>query len=133
MPEPVLAQFLRFCGVGGLATVVHVLCAMAVSAALSASPQWANLAGFLAAVQVSYFGHARFTFGVALRSAAQMLRFVILSLLSLAVSSGTVWLVTARLGFGFPVAMAAVALIVPLASYLAMRFWVFAAKEKTPP
>ena len=129
-----LGQILRFIGVGGLATLAHVLTAMAVEAAVHVTPQQANLAGFAAGFATSYAGHARVTFGAPLRSAAQFLRFLALSLLGLAASSGTVWLVTTRLGLGFPVAMAAVALIVPAISYLAMRFWVFAAPaEKTPP
>jgi putative flippase GtrA len=129
-----LAQILRFVGVGGLATLAHVLTALAADALLPLSAQQANLAGFAAGFATSYAGHARVTFGAPLRSGPQFLRFAVLSLLGLAASSGTVWLVTSRLGLGFPAAMAAVALVVPALSYLAMRFWVFAAaEEKTPP
>lgn len=120
-----LAQLLRFAGVGGLATGVHVLVALFAQASLPVSAQGANLAGFTAAVLLSYIGHARFTFAVATQSAAQFLRFCFLSALGLATSSATVWLITTQLGQSFMVAMVAVAVMVPAASYLAMRFWVF--------
>jgi len=122
-----LARLLRFAGVGGIATLVHVLTALGVAAALPVSAQMANVAGFGAAVAVSYLGHARVTFGADLRSGRQFLRFVALAALGLLASSGTVWLVTARLGLGLAVAMAVVAVVVPLTSYLAMRLWVFRA------
>lgn len=122
-----LAQLLRFGGVGGAATLTHVLTALAVQAALPVTAQQANLAGFLVAVLVSYTGHARVTFDAPLRSGPQFLRFLFLSLVGLAASSLTVHVMTAVLGLGFAPAMLAVGLIVPGVTYLAMRFWVFAA------
>lgn len=119
-------QLLRFGGVGGLATGVHVLCALAARQGLALSEQQANLAGFVAAVLVSYVGHGRYTFGVGLQSAPQFLRFVLLSLLGLATSSATVWAITGWLGFGFVAAMIVVAVVVPGMSFVAMRLWVFA-------
>lgn len=123
-----LEQLIRFAGVGGLATLAHVLVALAVQAALSVTPQQANLAGFAAGFVVSYSGHARLTFGAPLRSGPQLLRFFVLSLLGLGASSLTVHVITAVLGLGFAPAMLAVAVIVPGLTYLAMRFWVFAGR-----
>jgi len=120
-----LGQLIRFGGIGGLATVVHVLIALAVRQVLQLSDQQANSAGFGAAVLVSYVGHGRYTFGVELASGPQFLRFVILSLLGLATSSATVWIATTRLGFDFIMAMAAVAILVPVMTFLALRLWVF--------
>ncbi|MDM7933606.1 GtrA family protein [Tabrizicola sp.] len=126
-----VAQFTRFVGVGGLATVVHVLCALVLRHLLAISDQQANLAGFSAAVLVSYVGHARFTFGVEMRSGPQFLRFVFLSLFGLATSSGTVWVVSSHLGFSFATAMAAVAVLVPGMTFLVLRFWVFDGRTPT--
>ncbi|MFC3085986.1 GtrA family protein [Tabrizicola soli] len=120
-----LGQLIRFGGVGGLATLAHVLVALAAGAVLGFQPQGANLAGFLASVLLSYFGHARFTFSRRAASIPQFLRFAVQAILALATSSATVALGTTVLGLGLPVVMAAVALVVPAASYLAMRFWVF--------
>jgi putative flippase GtrA len=121
------AQLLRFGGVGLLATLSHVLVALAVERLAPVSAQGANLAGFAAGVAVSYAGHARVTFGAPLRSGPQFLRFVVLALVGLAVSSATVELVGRVLGLGFGMAMAVVAVVVPAASFLAMRLWVFRA------
>lgn len=120
-----LRQLIRFGGVGGLATLTHVIVALAAQHWLPVSVQQANLLGFLAAVALSYVGHARFTFRAPVGSAAQVRRFAFLSLLGLATSSGTVWLVDTVLGLGFKLAMAIVAVLVPAATFLAMRLWVF--------
>lgn len=120
-----LAQMLRFGGVGGVATVAHVLAALAAGLALQLSPQQANLAGFLTAVLVSYFGHANYTFQAGRGASGQFLRFAVVALAGYAASSLTVALVTQALGLPFAVAMALVAVIVPTASFLAMRVWVF--------
>jgi putative flippase GtrA len=120
-----MAQLIRFGGVGGLATLAHVVVALAARQSLPVTDQQANIIGFLAAVSLSYIGHARVTFRAPVGSVDQVLRFAVLSLLGLATSSLTVWIVTAGLGLGFGVAMAAVAVLVPAATFLAMRFWVF--------
>lgn len=126
-----IAQLIRFGGVGGLVTLVHVLVALAAERTLPVSAQQANLMGYAVAFVLSYIGHARFTFRAPVRSMPQVLRFFFLSLVGLAASSLTVWVVTTVIGSSFTVAMAAVVVIVPLVSYLAMRFWVFAAQNDT--
>lgn len=120
-----LGQLIRFGGVGGIATLTHVLVALAAQRWMPVSVQQANFLGFLVAVALSYVGHARFTFHAPVGSAAQVQRFAFLSLLGLATSSSTVWLVNTVLGFSFGTAMAVVAILVPAATFLAMRFWVF--------
>jgi putative flippase GtrA len=120
-----LGQLIRFGAVGAVATLAHVLAALMAERTLPVSAQGANLVGFATAVLVSYTGHTRVTFDAPLRSGPQFGRFLVLSLLSLAASSLTVWVVTGPLGLGFAAAMAVVALIVPAVTYLAMRLWVF--------
>ncbi len=120
-----LAQALRFGGVGGLATSVHVLSALVSSKVLQLSAQQANLTGFATAVLVSYFAHARFTFRSESSSVEQFLRFVVVAFAGLAVSSLTVALCTEKFGLSLVAAMMAVAVLVPASSFLAMRFWVF--------
>ncbi|MCU0828830.1 MAG: GtrA family protein [Tabrizicola sp.] len=126
-----VGRLVRFGGVGIVATLVHTLVALALERWASLPPQGANLIGFLAAVQVSYFGHARFTFGVDPRSADQFLRFFIVALTGLAASSGIVWLVTLQLGYDFALAMLLVACIVPVVTFAAAQLWVF--REATNP
>lgn len=120
-----LNQVARFGGVGVLATLAHVLTALVAERMLQMSGQSANLAGFLTAVLISYFGHANFTFHSGPGSSERFLRFATVSVSGLAASSLTVALITQALGLPFVVAMAAVVIVVPTATYLAMRFWVF--------
>lgn len=118
------AQLLRFGGIGGLATLVHVAVAMIMRGSVEMTPLQSNLAGFVSALLFSYLGHARCTFRVGLNSGTQILRFVFIALLGLAISSGTVRSAEA-LGFDFGIAMAVVAVLVPVVTYLALRLWVF--------
>lgn len=126
-----LSQLARFAGVGGLATVLHVAVALFLREAAGAPELWANFAGFCAAVALSYAGHARVTFDVALRPALQLPQFVVVSGLGLATSTAIVWLVTEKLGGSFVLAMAFVALAVPGVTFLALRSWVFAEARRS--
>ncbi len=128
-----LAQMVRFGGVGGLATLAHVIGALAAERILQLSPQPANLAGFLTAVLVSYFGHSHFTFRSGRGSSDRILRFVLVAVAGYATSSLTVAVGTQVLGLPFAMAMVAVAVIVPASSFLAMRFWVFGANSTSVP
>ena len=56
-------QFIRFGIVGVLAMSVHMGCVW-VLVELGLAPLLANIIAFLIAFQVSFFGHARFTFNV---------------------------------------------------------------------
>lgn len=119
-------QLMRFAGVGGLATLVHVCVALIANSVFGLEGLAANFAGFTAAVLLSYFGHARITFQTRPDHAQHMPRFLFVSLVGLLTSSSVVWLITERLGHGFGLSMVLVAIAVPLASFLAMKFWVFA-------
>ncbi|SHI59067.1 GtrA family protein [Wenxinia saemankumensis] len=120
-----IAQMLRFGAVGLAATIVHAAAALAAQAALGLPDLAANLAGFAAAVGVSYLGHARVTFRRPGADAGQALRFLCVAGLALAVSSA-ITLAADRAGLDFALAMALVVLIVPPANYLAAKAWAFA-------
>ncbi|WP_424941667.1 GtrA family protein [Aliiroseovarius sp. S253] len=119
-------QLVRFAGVGGLATLVHVCVALIANSVFGLDGLVANFSGFIAAVLLSYFGHARITFQTRPDHAQHMPRFLFVSLVGLLTSSSVVWLITERMGQGFGLSMALVAIAVPLASFFAMKFWVFA-------
>mgnify|MGYP005843857041 CR=1 FL=1 len=126
-----MQQLFRFGAVGVLATLVHVSAALVATVA-GVPPLAANLVGFAVALSVSYLGHARVTFGIMPRFGMEAGRFAVTALMGLCASSLTVWLLAVRLGLGMGVAMAAVALIVPAATYLGLRFWVFTAETTAP-
>lgn len=119
-------QLIRFGGVGWIATLVHVLVAVASKSFLGFLPMQANFGGFCAALVVSYFGHAHYTFDSDPRHVPQFLRFVAIALAGLATSSAIVWLIDTQLGIGFGIAMVTVAFVVPLMTFITLRLWVFA-------
>ena len=121
-----LGQLLRFLGIGGMATLVHVSAAVFAHSQFPVSDQQANLVGFGAALGVSYLGHAYFTFGTGLIGWTAFARFLIVAMTGLLVSTATVWLATDWFDLGFRLAMVAVGLAVPVASFVALRIWVFA-------
>ncbi len=122
-PLRLVGEVLRFGLVGVVATAVHVGVAL-VAHALGLTPQIANFCGYLVAVWVSFLGHARFTFAVSRMYRAQVVRFFVISLISLLTSSAVTALGTA-MGWSFWISMAGVAVIVPGATYLAAKFWAF--------
>ena len=119
-------QLVRFAGVGGLATLVHVCVALFANSVFGLEGLAANFAGFIAAVLLSYFGHAKITFQAQADHTQHMPRFLFVSLVGLMTSSSVVWLITERMGQGFGLSMVLVAIAVPMASFVAMKFWVFA-------
>ncbi len=124
----IFPQILRYIGVGGVATFVHVCVALIMHGAVDMAPRHANLFGFAGAVIFSYLGHARYTFELEPHSGFQFLRFVITALIGLAISAGTVSLAE-RAACDFVFAMAAVAVLVPVVTYFCLRLWVFEGRE----
>lgn len=125
---PIAGQALRFGAIGLAATALHVLVAL-TAAALGLTPQMSNLAGFAAAVNLSYFGHFYLTFRLGTHAAAthdrHLPRFVIVSLAGLALSSALVSLLTGPLGLPFAYAIGVVAVAVPAFSFAMSRLWAF--------
>ncbi|WP_289040346.1 GtrA family protein [uncultured Aliiroseovarius sp.] len=125
------AQLLRFIGVGGLATLTHVLVASLAYRYASVPDMWANFAGFCVAVLVSYTGHSRVTFATEPTQKGQFPRFVFVASMGLVASSTIVGVVSTWGGGSFYLAMALVVVLVPIATFLALRFWVFSDRAAT--
>ena len=119
-----MTEILRFAGVGGVATLCHLIAAFAAFYAFGAAPQLANLTGFLAAVGISYIGNSRWTFSAEGPDAVFLPRFLTLSLLGLLVSASVTGVLTA-IGQPYLVALLAVGISVPPMTYLGAKFFVF--------
>lgn len=120
-----VSQLLKFAGVGALATLLHVAVALTVSALFGLAPQVANACGFISAVALSYFGQGRLTFEQELKHSFHGPRFMATALTGLLVSSTVTEIVAVQYGAPFAMAMAIVAVAVPLTTYLLCKFWVF--------
>lgn len=116
-------QIPRFLGVGGVATAAHFAVALAVNAMLDPGPLLANCCGFAIAVLISYAGHTRLTFGIYVRRAVHFPRFLLVSVSGLALSSFIAWYSVEKLGMPFALAMLAIAALVPILTFLALKLW----------
>ncbi|KIT17042.1 GtrA family protein [Jannaschia aquimarina] len=128
-----IGQLARFAGIGLLATLTHVSVALLASSLIGFGPQAANFAGFLSAVALSYFGHGRITFRAEMVHEFHGPRFLVASMSALLLSTALTQILTVWLGAHLAVAMAAVGVVVPAASFLLYRFWVFPQDQATGP
>lgn len=118
-------RVVRFGVVGILATACHYGVALGLAIALGAPAQLAHLAGFAAALPVSFLGHYHWSFKSTAAYPRAVGRFVAVALGAFlasavgleALSRLTDWDVAARLFVGV--------VLVPTASYLANRIFVF--------
>jgi putative flippase GtrA len=124
-PPATLTLLLRFGSVGMLSTLVYVLVANLLTWLTSMGSAEASVAGYLAGMAVSFTGQSRFTFGLRETGAIHLLRFCLLSALGLAISYWCVRLATDLLGIAPVWGTLGTAILVPLVSFIAMKFWVF--------
>ena len=119
------AQVMRFGVVGVSAMCVHMLVVtLLVPAGLH--PLLANIIAFLVAFQVSYFGHARWTFSVAdPNSRKHKLRFFIVAILSFLTNEMLYALLLTIFHLHYLVALFIVLAVVALLTFVLSRLWAF--------
>jgi len=124
----VLREINLFVVVGVAATGCNYAAALAAQRWLGLGPLGAGLAGYAAAVGVSYFGNALLTFRRPAMHGGQFARFMTISLAGLAINLALVFAGTRWLGWPLWRALIPVVLIVPAATFAMSKFWAF----KTP-
>lgn len=123
-----LRQLLMFGLVGLAATLTHYLIALGSHEALGFSLYVANLAGYVSAVGVSYFGHGLLTFRVTLcRSVFR--RFVVVSIATFLASEVLLAGLESILKLPHRVSLAVVVLTIPAISFLLNKLWVYRHSE----
>ena len=122
LPDPV-DQLLRFVGVGGVASILYFLLASALNAGLGLMPALASVLAYAGGAAFAFFAHRRFTFRSDHGAAQALPKFV----LATGVGLGLALVIPMLLhGFAPVVAFLAVLVIVPICSFLLMKFFVFA-------
>jgi putative flippase GtrA len=113
-----LRQLMKFVSVGGGATALHVLTALALNSLVQIAPLRANFAAFLVASFVSYMGNWYWTFDGTSRHVFSIPRFAALSLSCFGMNQAIVYGVVELLGQPLWLAMVPVVIVIP-----AFGFW----------
>lgn len=127
--QKVIGQVSRFTVVGILATLTYFVVANALIFTTKTDAKIASLSAYVAGMAVSFFGQSRFTFRISSTRFGHIWRFVVLSVLGLLVSYFSVPFVERVLGMHASWATLLTMVLVPLLSFILMKFWVFAARD----
>jgi putative flippase GtrA len=121
-------QLVRFGVAGGLATGLYALVYSPLAAFKITSEQVANIAGYLVAMLSGYVLHSKWSFrghGVSAKASAS--KFFAVSLVSYAVNTFWVWLLTddAMLAGPWWWPLIPIVVVTPLVTFSLNRLWVF--------
>lgn len=121
----------KFGVVGLLATATHVGMMIVLVEWFDWRPMTANFGAFSVAFVVSFFGHYRWTFAnqTAVETGSwhrPFARFIVTSLIGLALNSVAVFIVVDVAGLSYVYALAIMVSLVPGILFLIGKFWAFA-------
>ena len=118
-------QLMRFGVVGVTAMCVHLL-VVALLVPLGLAPLIANVAAFLVAFQVSYFGHARWTFKVSdPNNKKHQIKFFSVAVLSFILNETSYSLLLNWLHWHYLISLAMVLVAVAVVTFVLSRLWAF--------
>jgi putative flippase GtrA len=122
-----VAQLTRFVISGAFVTALGVSVYAFVALVLRWNPQLGNVLSYLVAMGVGYVVHSRWSFRDhgADRTHATKVKFLTVSLVSLALNSFWVWLLYTRLHFGRAAPIVPMVFVTPGVTFLLNRQWVF--------
>lgn len=122
----VLMQLMRFAITGALVTALGVGVYAMVALVLRWHPQIGNLLAYAVAMATGYVMHSRWSFrDHGTRTRATGVKFVTVSLLSLAMNSFWVWLFTEPLALSPAWPIAPMLFVTPAVTFVLNRQWVF--------
>lgn len=114
---------------GGLTTVVHIMVGLFANRVLGIVPFNANLVAFSVGFFFSYYGHRHYTFRSRGAVARSMPRFFVISAVSLIINQVIVYTLVNMMGRPYWEALALMAVVVPVFTYLLGRLWAFSDGE----
>jgi putative flippase GtrA len=120
-----IGRLVRFGIVGTLAATVYAFVTFAIDSTGLTNAVSATIVGHFAAGFVSYFGHLRFSFAVDPDHRIFLWRFFIVAAAMFVMNITITWLFTSLLGISYVIAIATVAVLIPMFNYLCNRHWVF--------
>lgn len=120
------AEISRFTLVGILASLTYLIASNILILGFSIDPALSSVGAYLLGMVVSFIGQSRFTFRVGKASPTQFYKFAALSAFGLLFSYASVVIVVDYLGHHPVWATLATVTVIPVASYIIMKIWVFA-------
>ncbi|MBP9722863.1 MAG: GtrA family protein [Gammaproteobacteria bacterium] len=122
----IIERLTRFGLVGSLAMLVHWL-TVALICSYNIVPAYANILGFIAAFQVSYFGHCYWTFATdsIISHPKTVSRFFIISSFSFILNQFLYIILLHYTSLNYLVALAIVLLSVSIVTFVTSSMWVF--------
>lgn len=121
--SPLLRRALRFALTGLLVTAVHVVAALLFMHLILANPPLANGFAFLVATVVSYLINTLWSFSSRLHGRT-LGRFLVVSAVGFWLAMLVAW-VAQNVGLGYLVGIAAVALVIPVFTFILHNFWTY--------
>jgi putative flippase GtrA len=122
----VLLQLARFIIAGGIVTALGVGVYALVALVFRWHPQIGNLLAYAVAMATGYVMHSRWSFrDHGTRTRATGVKFVIVSLISLALNSFWVWLLTEPMALSPAWPIVPMLFVTPAVTFILNRQWVF--------
>lgn len=130
-PSAVLhGELLRFLVVGASAAAVHLLVVLLLVQLLSLQPLLANIAAFITAFQVSYFGHRLWTFAHTNTQHSQSLpRFILVALLGFFGNEFLYYLLLQYTALPYWLSLGIVLVLVAVMTFVLSKLWAFSHKR----
>lgn len=125
LSSPLIVQICRFGIVGLTAAAMHFVTVVLLVQLVMLKPLIANIYGFVAGFQISYFGHRLWTFHQtpALHRTAVPKLFLV-QILNLAANE-TLFYIFLLLHLPYTVALLIVLMVLPMFTFAASKWWVF--------
>ena len=120
-----MRSLIRFGMSGGLATLTHIAVFVALVEWFQMRPLFAAVPAFLAAVSVSYSLNYRWTFKAQGPHQVLLPRYVLVTLTGFLLNLLITYLFVDVMQLWYGYALMAIILIIPAATFLLSRFWVF--------
>ena len=127
------ARVVRFGIIGGLAGVVYAAVTTLLFKGAGIAPVAASIGGYCISVPVSFLCHRGFSFRSQGHWTVEALRFAVAQVLNITVTALAMQGAVAYLGVSFVWGMVAAVVLVPVANFLLMNFWVFRSRQARSP
>lgn len=122
---PLLQQIARFGIVGLTAATIHFTTVVLLVQTQHYPPLWANVFGFLIAVQMSYWGHRRWTFSdTATLHRVAFPKLIAVQLVNFAANE-TLFYIFLQFKLPYTVALLIVLTTLPIFTFVSSKLWVF--------